>query len=62
VIPVPGEIGIVMTDAYEREKNLEKKDCQRKNSDGVEDLLLDQKRIPPIAHLGKQCFMFGLEP
>jgi hypothetical protein len=62
VIAVAGEIGIVMANADQGQKDLEEKNGEREKADRVEDLLLDQKRVPPVAHLGKRFFMFGLEP
>jgi hypothetical protein len=47
-----------MSNADQREKNLKQQDRERKKTDGVENLLLDQKRIPPVSHLrnARSCF------
>jgi hypothetical protein len=51
-----------MSNADEREKNLKQQDRERKKTDGVEDLLLNQKRIPPVSHLRNASSFQVVEP
>jgi len=52
VIAMPGKIGVaVVIESHQGEQDLEQEHREREETDRVEDLLLDQKRVPPFSHL-----------